>query len=233
MSSVRMRRLGDARGISPTRWRNVRPYSSGMEPARPLHSVFAELTGERGFAQASGPGPDEVLAAQGHRDLPEGLVAEAVVNYADTAPFEVAEHLAPYVRANSAVPQAGAQTTAEEPHWYSLLTTAPPVTGLAAGHDVLDAEASALAGAGPVGETDLPAEAAGEIDVGFGHGHQGAAEHPAPDHEPAGGETTPVWSATTEPSFEGFDADPDIDTRLLSDDVPDATTDDEPDAIDG
>ena len=36
--------------------------------------------------------PAEVLRASGHADLPDGLVAEAVVSYADTAPIEVAEH---------------------------------------------------------------------------------------------------------------------------------------------
>src|SRR5690606_37616813 len=87
--------IGDARGISPNRRGQVRSYSRPMDATRPLHDVFADLAG-------TGHGePAEVLRANGHGDLPDGLVAEAVVNYADTAPMEVAQHLAPFVRAHS------------------------------------------------------------------------------------------------------------------------------------
>jgi hypothetical protein len=165
-----------------------------MDPARPLHSVFAELAGERG---TSGLGPDEVLAAGGHADLPAGLVAEAVVNYADTAPVEVAEHLAPYVRANSAVPQAGGPAAIEEPHWYDLLTTAPPVAELA-GTDLLDA----ATGAPPTTDDGAPATATidhGDIDLDFGLGHRGpAGAEPGDAGESA--DPTSSWSATTEPA---------------------------------
>ena len=90
-----------------------------MAAARPLKDVFAELTGDDA-ARA-----DEVLAASGHGDLPPGLVAEAVVNYADTAPVEVAEHLAPFVTANSAVPTL--DEVDGDADWSVLLATAPAV----------------------------------------------------------------------------------------------------------
>jgi hypothetical protein len=91
-----------------------------MSAARPLRDVFADLAGDHGDAMA----PD-VLAAHGHPDLPDGLVAEAVVNYADTAPIEVAQHLAPYVMAHSPVPQPDGDD--EPPPWLHALTSAPVV----------------------------------------------------------------------------------------------------------
>lgn len=208
----------------------VRPYSNGMDAARPLHSVFADLAGERGYAEASGLGPDEVLAANGHPDLPEGLVAEAVVNYADTAPVEVAEHLAPYVRANSAVPQSASESSAAEPDWYGLLTTAPAVPGLTDGHDVLDAEAGAL-----TAEASVPAapDAGRDLDIDFGHGHRGPLEDdPSGLASPAEGGHLPSWPVTPDPGPE-FDAGADLDAALPArvEDT-DATTDDEPDPFD-
>jgi|SRR4051795_3771340 hypothetical protein len=91
-----------------------------MASARPLHEVLGDLVGDGAAAQAHGD-PEAYLAANGHPDLPADLVAEAVVSYADTAPVDVAEHLAPYVTTHSAVP-------ADEPpadDWFSLITTAP------------------------------------------------------------------------------------------------------------
>lgn len=94
-----------------------------MEPARRLRDVFAELA-----VDGAGREPDEVLRASGHAELPEPLVAEAVVSYADTAPHEVAEHLAPFVRATSAVPLPADQA-ATAPSWIGLLSTAPRIDG--------------------------------------------------------------------------------------------------------
>ena len=215
-----------------------------MDHARSLHSVFTDLTGERDYAEASGLRPDEVLAAGGHPDLPEGLVAEAVVNYADTAPYEVAEHLAPYVRANSAVPQPVEATGEPEPHWYDLLTTAPPVAGLG-GPDVLDAEASALAAPG---EPSIDAGASSatadfDLDAGFGHGHRGPAEDLAHAGEPGedltsagepGDDAAPLWSATTTPPFdsEGLGVDAGIDFGPRPGEGAAEASGDEPDAID-
>lgn len=89
-----------------------------MASARPLRDVFADLTGGGNTAGD----PDALLRDQGHA-LPEHLVAEAVVSYADTAPAEVAEHLAPYVMAHSAV---GADPVDEPADgWLTLLGSAP------------------------------------------------------------------------------------------------------------
>jgi hypothetical protein len=92
-----------------------------MESARPLRDVFADLTGA-GHAAAD---PGELLRDQGHPALPDDLVAEAVISYADTAPAEVAEHLAPYVTAHSVI---GSEPPADPPGWLDLLATAPAVT---------------------------------------------------------------------------------------------------------
>ena len=94
-----------------------------MAPARPLRDVFADLIGDPSAADD----PAALLRDQGHPGLPDHLVAEAVVSYADTAPVEVAEHLAPYVTAHSAVgadPVPGDEPPAG---WLDLLGTAPDV----------------------------------------------------------------------------------------------------------
>ena len=82
--------------------------------ARPLKDVFSDLVGDPSAGA-------DALAAAGH-DLPADLVAEAVVSFAGTAPAEVAEHLAPFVTANSGVPGEGGAETGE---WFELLATAP------------------------------------------------------------------------------------------------------------
>jgi hypothetical protein len=90
-----------------------------MASARPLREVFADLVG------APSDDPDALLRDQGHPGLPDDLIAEAVVSYADTAPVEVAEHLAPYVTTHSAVgadPVPGDEPPAG---WVDLLSTAP------------------------------------------------------------------------------------------------------------
>ena len=99
-----------------------------MNHPRPLREVFDELAGE---PSAAGPAADPagVLAGSGHGDLPGHLVAEAIVSYADTAPVEVAAHLAPFVTAHSAVPRDGSGL-AEPPDLAAgldLLATAPAV----------------------------------------------------------------------------------------------------------
>jgi hypothetical protein len=90
-----------------------------MASARPLRDVFADLTGAPGADD-----PAALLRDHGHPGLPDELVAEAVVSYADTAPVEVAEHLAPYVTAHSVV-GADPATGNENPDWLDLLGTAP------------------------------------------------------------------------------------------------------------
>jgi hypothetical protein len=92
-----------------------------MQPARPLRDVFDEL--------ARGTSPAGALADSGHQDLPDRLVSEAIVNYADTAPIEVAEHLAPFVKVHSAVPAEDSDGTdaagLAADRGLDLLATAP------------------------------------------------------------------------------------------------------------
>lgn len=75
----------------------------------PLRDVFAGLAG-------TGGDPGDFL-----RDLPADLVAEAVVSFADTAPLEVAEHLAPFVGARF----AGENADDAGETWLDLLASAP------------------------------------------------------------------------------------------------------------
>ena len=124
-----------------------------MTPARPLNELLADLVGDAGPAHGD---PQEYLSANGHADLPPDLVAEAVVSYADTAPVEVAEHLAPYVTAHSAVP-AGDEPSAD---WFELLTTAPT------GDLEADPELDDLSSPSPDGDTD--ADPGPELDFGTG-----------------------------------------------------------------
>jgi hypothetical protein len=86
-----------------------------MASVRPLREVLADLVGD---TDARMGGPEAYLAEQGHAELPPELMAEAVVNFADTAPPEVAEQLAPFVTAHTA-----GQSDAGE--WFDLLTSAP------------------------------------------------------------------------------------------------------------
>jgi hypothetical protein len=145
-----------------------------MTPARPLRDVFADLLGGDGAAR---PDPDGLLAASGHADLPAHLVAEAVVNYADTAPVEVAEHLAPYVTAHSGVPvetppDDGAVDDADPAGWAELLATAPGDVGTdPAGPDagdldgVVPSDYGALVGDSGMG---VAADVSGDADVSGG-----------------------------------------------------------------
>ena len=140
-----------------------------MAAARPLKDVFAELTGDDA-ARA-----DEALAASGHGDLPPDLVAEAVVNYADTAPVEVAEHLAPFVTAHSAVPTL--DEVDGDADWSALLATAPPVeadldadldTPAGADSDAPDAPADATLDDGTLDDGTLGDTALDDVDFGGG-----------------------------------------------------------------
>lgn len=68
-----------------------------MESASPLREAFTELLTDEAARHAFAADPGGFLAAYGHADLPGSLLAEAIVNFADTAPPDVAEHLAPFV----------------------------------------------------------------------------------------------------------------------------------------
>jgi hypothetical protein len=100
-----------------------------MASARPLRDVFADLAGDEAARHAD---PAQLLRDSGHPDLPEALVSEAVISFADTAPVEVAEHLAPYVAANSPVPAIEADDAPDmaASGWVEALVTAPDVADL-------------------------------------------------------------------------------------------------------
>jgi hypothetical protein len=141
-----------------------------MAAARPLKDVFAELTGDDA-ARA-----EEVLAASGHGDLPPDLVAEAVVNYADTAPVEIAEHLAPFVTANSAVPTL--DEVDGDADWSALLATAPAVGADLDADLVPDVDAPGATDDDAPGTDDASVDDVdfGVDDVDFGVGAEDASE---------------------------------------------------------
>lgn len=154
-----------------------------MEPVHSLRELFASLSGG---ATAAGEDPAAVLASGGHGELPDHLVAEAIGNYADTAPVEVAEHLSPYVLAHSAVPGL------EPDGWHStgsgdaadglaLLASAPDLGVIhdqpddleipIVGHEAVP-EAHPHDGAPDALHDGIPDAAHdGPADLDFGHGH--------------------------------------------------------------
>ena len=162
-----------------------------MEPVRPLRDVFAELSAA-GRPAPGGADPAQVLAEHGHGGLPEGLLAEAIVSYADTAPVEVAEHLAPFVVAHSPVPVgpgdlADPGSPADDApsvlHGLTLLADAPhpfpdDVDPAALdGHVVhrIEGPAHHLDAVHDIG-SDRQLGAQPQVELDFGHGH----------HEPVG-----------------------------------------------
>jgi len=166
-----------------------------MELVRSLRELFASVS------DAPHAGPAEVLASGGHQSLPPDLVAEAITNYADTAPLEVAQHLAPFVMAHSAVPGA-----AEAANWtgdgigpdletgFELLSTVPAVSDHPGdhdfgvdhdfGHDVGDVahdvghDVGDAADAAEHGLDDVTDHA---LDHGFGHAFTPQPQHGGPD----------------------------------------------------
>jgi hypothetical protein len=136
-----------------------------MAAARPLREVFTDLTGDEEARRAHAADPDGFLAAHGHPGLPSELVAEAVVSYADTAPPEVAQHLAPYVIEHSSVPiEAGAGAVpTETENWFELIASAPATEEIGEAPD-LDGE---LIGEAPL-DLDELADQPGGVDFGRG-----------------------------------------------------------------
>jgi hypothetical protein len=176
-----------------------------MNPPRPLRDVLGEQ------ADRLAEDRQATLDEAGHPDLPDALVAEAVVSYADTAPYQVAEHLAPFVTAHGAVRlQESPGGEADLSHGLHLLATAPE-TGPA------DAEQSAEHSTGNLDADLFDGGLAADLDAGpdagglsseahgtavdshggadsaatdFGSGAQGelsAFVEPAGTPEPAGG----------------------------------------------
>jgi hypothetical protein len=150
----------------------------------PLRDVFAGLAG-------NGGDPGDFL-----RDLPADLVAEAVVGYADTAPLEVAERLAPFVGEHSAV---GAEVAGDAGGtWLDLLASAPVGTE-ASGLDDHDLDFGTGSGTtvDDLTRFDVPDDG---VDTGFGD-----PAAPETGHEVHG----PADDGLGEDWAEFGDADPD------------------------
>jgi hypothetical protein len=179
--------LGDRQGDVPDWSAGAGSYSEAMDEARPLRDVFADLVGDEAARQAHAADPDGFLAAAGHADLPDGLVGEAIVSYADTAPAEVAEHLAPFVMAHSPVPVEDDLPAAalDAAHGLDLLSTAPaepvlddPTLAAHAGAELVGPEAAGHDAAGhDAAGHDAAGELADPFGLDFGHGDTGEPVH--------------------------------------------------------
>lgn len=159
-----------------------------MASARPLREVFADLVG----APSATGDPAALLRDQGHDGLPDDLVAEAVVSFADTAPIEVAEQLAPFVTAHSGVGDEPVPTSG----WLDLLGSAPDLAGdvpagIDHGGDVdPDPVLEFGTGAGPGSAIEPDDDVEGPEDDGFAEILTDPAElDDAADWAPTGPET--------------------------------------------
>jgi hypothetical protein len=166
--------------------------------ARPIRDLLADLVGDSEASRAYGADPAGYLAANGHPDLPEPLLAEAVVSYADTAPVAVAEALAPYVTAHAPIPDP--DPDGEPVDWFELLTSAAPA-------DLVDDDPfdEHRAAPDPVHDWTDPAE----LDFGTGSRADVAPDHAVPtevdtdptDHDPRTVDHDDVPDWTSEPHF--------------------------------
>ncbi len=201
----------------------------GMGTARPLREIFGELAGADDRA---GTDPAVLLARSGHPGLPEELVAQAVAGFAETARPEIAEHLAPYVMANSPIPGPDDDPGEVPMPWLDLLVTAPPVAegedppewsdpGTDPGDtlDPLDPAPELPADQHGAGAWDQPDPAS--LDFGAGPEHEapdGFAPAPEPYDVPA---HAPDWhfppgaDELGPDEFEGPEDDPDPDPEDL------------------
>jgi hypothetical protein len=87
-----------------------------MEPVRSLRDVFAGLAEQPtgpDDADSSAPDPRSLLAE--YHDLPDELLVTAIGSYANTAPAEVAGHLAAFVAAPGADPAEGLDLLSKAP----------------------------------------------------------------------------------------------------------------------
>ncbi|RSM64513.1 hypothetical protein DMB66_19485 [Actinoplanes sp. ATCC 53533] len=206
-----------------------------MAPARSLHEIITGLTGEAGTSDDLAA----ALHAGGYPDLPQDLLAEAVVSFAHTAPAEIAEQLAPFVMAHGPIahgdttagdigrlPDLLAAARAAEPDGGSVLEIPeidPPAdTGDVGAADLLDEEGSASTDA-PAGPwSDLP-------DTAFGHGADHDRTEPADDvaldavTPPAGYADARQPSALDDPAVLDEEPDPGADPWVVlsvSDEAP-------------
>ncbi|OJF15929.1 hypothetical protein [Couchioplanes caeruleus] len=180
-----------------------------MAPARSLHEIITGLTGDAGT-----PGDlAAVLRDGGHTDLPEELLAEAVVSFADTARAEVAEHLAPFVMAHGPIVE-GDTAAGDIGQLPDLLATAP-AAALDESSTLAMPEIDPPLGAGDDETRRTDEHSADEhtwapLDTDFGHGH-GLTEAPvddvasgavAPDAEPVGYADLPELDNVAPPADE-------------------------------
>ena len=163
-----------------------------MEPVRSLRELFSALSGGHSGAESD---PTAMLAAEGHGDLPGDLMAEAIVNYADTAPVEVAEHLSPYVMAHSAVPgvdPGAGHLEGSAADGLALLTSAPDPAPVGEDLDGLAPATDPTHLVAPdVHLHDAPQDTVHDApaDLGFGHGHDQTL---SPADAPAAGSGHPM-----------------------------------------
>lgn len=135
-----------------------------MESGRPLREAFAELLNDESARNAYATDPDGFLGAYGHGDLPGSLVAEAIVNFADSASPAVAEHLSPYVTAQSGAGEPDGSEPPDPGFGLDLLATAP--AGLELDEPGFDDAGPPVEP--PGGPPTEPAEDAGDLDFGTG-----------------------------------------------------------------
>lgn len=180
-----------------------------MAAVRPLRELLADLVGDSSVRPG---GPSAYLAEHGHVDLPADLVAEAVVSYADTAPPEVAEQLAPFVTAHT----AGDEESAD---WFDLLTSAS--ADLPDDLDALDSAPAPWTGddfdadPGPAldfgtGATDIDAPAADD-DLDEAFEAETAADWPATERSDAAAVAPDAMDVAVEALDDDLDDDPDPD----------------------
>lgn len=188
-----------------------------MTQGRPLHTVFKELLHDDVARQAYAADPGGLLGSAGHSELPDDLLAEAIVSFADTAPPEVAEHLAPFVMAHSAVPLDDAEPPAAT-SGLELLAQAPAEVADVSGVDDLDAVLDGTQGAAEPALLDsgTPLDA-----LDFGTGASDIA-YPASD--------LPAMPADAEPAVEGPTEDA-FDEIGSAEDLPPSVVAPEPDEI--
>lgn len=211
-----------------------------MESGRPLREAFAELLNDESARSAYATDPDGFLGAYGHGDLPGSLVAEAIVSFADSASPAVAEHLAPYVIAQSGAAEPGEDAPADPGFGLDLLATAP--AGLELDEPMFD-DTGAVPGP-PIPHTgDAPTDAepgldAGEHPADLGDQSTGTGEHTADAAEhPADLDFGTGWIDALPQLDVALDAGPELDPGVGLDAIPDqAEADDagfEPEPVTG
>lgn len=156
-----------------------------------LREAFGELSGSAGRPDAADL--EGFRAAIGHPDLPDNLLIEALVSYANTASTAVAEQLAPLVMAYTGIVTApeGAEP-ADPARWLQVLATVPE-TETETEVEAVDRDdavaAPAPVGAGLVDQFNEPDPL--DLDFGVGSGPRDTS-----------GDRADLWEPGSE-TFEG------------------------------